>query len=175
LNESQIAGESTRRRVAALRDAAASYVQEMSRADMAVYRDFERLRLAPQSIDDEAAELILQKPYGLNRILKWRNRAVGLSTAVLFPHCGTSTHLHDTRKEVFLVLRGAVIFTFGGEMCQLESGDFGVSVPNQPHRLWNASVVSAHILEMFSPADLDDKRRLEDRYGRKIGCVMHSE
>jgi mannose-6-phosphate isomerase-like protein (cupin superfamily) len=134
-----------------------------------------RLRLQDLNGVPGSVELRLPKPYGQNDILRLANVKVGLSTATILPGRGTSTHFHHVRKEVFCVIEGELQLCVDGTRYRLGEGDMGYSEPLVPHSLHNLSQRPARIVELFSPADLDDKVRLQDRYGRALGKVRRGE
>lgn len=123
-----------------------------------------RQELAAQAI------LVLQKPYGRNHVLV-RDGAFGLSFAVLEPGRSTSLHFHRRRREFFCVRSGRITLTSGEEVIPLGRFACGTSTVGVAHRLANPATAPAEVLEVFSPALLDDKHRVEDRYGRAVGDV----
>lgn len=118
----------------------------------------------------EQALIILDKPYGRNHILA-REGTHGLSLAVLQPGQATSLHFHASRRELFCVRRGTLHLTNEGRMTDLRRFDCARSTPGIPHSLANGGLDPLEILEIFAPALLGDKVRVEDRYDRKLGAV----
>jgi mannose-6-phosphate isomerase-like protein (cupin superfamily) len=136
----------------------------------AVVDEFIELVTQDSEVLASRAELILQKPYGRNCILR-ASGTWGLSFAQLEPGRGTSTHMHAQRRELFCVRRGQLKLTAGGEQRILNVGELGESKPHEPHSIANAGSSLLEIAELFSPALLDDKVRLHDPYGRAVGAV----
>lgn len=124
--------------------------------------------LATQSV------LVLEKPYGRNHILVDRGD-FGISCALLLPGRSTSLHYHHIRKEFFCVRRGGITLTSGANVHHLHSLECGISTPGVSHALANSGNQPAEVLEVFSPALLDDKCRISDPYTRRIGNVGVSE
>jgi mannose-6-phosphate isomerase-like protein (cupin superfamily) len=116
------------------------------------------------------AAIILDKPYGRNHILA-REGTHGLSLAVLQPGQSTSLHFHEFRRELFCVRSGTLHLTNEGRVMILQRLDCARSTPGIPHSLANGGPDPLEILEIFAPALLDDKVRVEDRYDRKLGAV----
>lgn len=134
--------------------------------------DFARFYLMP--IDEIAthASLTLDKPYGINYILVPEG-AFGLSCARLLPGQGSSLHYHRQRREFFRVRTGRLTLTRGAEREVLDAGASAHSTPLEAHSIANESDDVLEILEIFAPAILDDKVRVDDRYRRKLGDVGH--
>ena len=118
----------------------------------------------------EQAQLTLQKPYGQNHILIAVGE-VGISFACIRPGQGTSLHYHVLRQELFCVHGGTLLLTSGGAERTLGPGGLGWSTPGIPHSLRNGADTDLHVLEMFSPALLEDKVRVSDKYNRALGRV----
>jgi mannose-6-phosphate isomerase-like protein (cupin superfamily) len=116
------------------------------------------------------AQLLLDKPYGRNHILV-ADGAYGLSFALLLPGQSTSLHFHSTRREFFCVRRGTLRLTSGERSMVLQRFACGHSTPGVPHSLANGGAGPLEVLEIFSPALLEDKVRVKDRYERKLGSV----
>ena len=120
------------------------------------------------------AIILLNKPYGTNAILVDRGE-FGLSFAQLLPGRSTSLHFHQQRREFFCVHHGTLSLTYGDQNCTIERFACGHSTPNVSHMLANASDQPLGVLEIFSPALLNDKVRLQDRYERPLGSVTFDE
>lgn len=118
------------------------------------------------------ADLVLEKPYGRNHVIVAAGE-YGLSLALLLPGRSTSLHTHERRREVFCVRAGVLTLTRGGETLRLETGGLAHSTPGEPHALANDGAEPLEVLEIFSPALLDDKVRIADRYDRDLGRVTH--
>jgi mannose-6-phosphate isomerase-like protein (cupin superfamily) len=118
--------------------------------------------------------LILEKPYGRNHILI-DHGDFGISCALLLPGRSTSLHYHHIRKEFFCVRRGGITLTSGIDVYHLHSLECGISTPEVSHALANSGDKPAEVLEVFSPALLDDKYRISDPYTRRTGNVGVSE
>jgi mannose-6-phosphate isomerase-like protein (cupin superfamily) len=131
---------------------------------------FVALLHAPASDIVTSAERILEKPYGLNHILRLDDRH-GASYVILYPGRSTSLHVHRVRCEFFVVRTGEIELICGETSSILSKGRHGQSTPQVPHRLHNKSGERVEIIEMFSPFLLDDKVRLWDSYGRQLGAV----
>jgi mannose-6-phosphate isomerase-like protein (cupin superfamily) len=120
------------------------------------------------------AETTLLKPYGSNHIL-CSSGSFGLSFVCMDPNRSTSLHVHASRREFFAVRCGVLTLTSGDKRFQIERGGFGSSVPGIRHQLKNNGAAPLEILEIFAPPHLDDKVRVEDPYGRKIGPVTREQ
>jgi mannose-6-phosphate isomerase-like protein (cupin superfamily) len=116
------------------------------------------------------ATLVLDKPYGRNHLLD-AEAEHGISFAVLLPGRTTSLHWHARRRELFCVRAGRLDVTIGDERRPLATGELAGSTPGIQHALANAGAGDAEVLELFSPYLLDDKTRVSDPYGRRIGAV----
>lgn len=133
----------------------------------------ERFRIS--SADLEAcADRVLTKPYGRN-IIVMLGATYGISLVRMSPGQSTSRHFHRARSEVFVVRRGALSFYEGEAVTVLSSGGIAGSVPGEPHRLANEGADELEFIELFVPGDLNDKVRVNDRYGRALGPVSHQE
>lgn len=121
-----------------------------------------------------AAELVLDKPYGRNHVLV-TGGDYGLSMAVLLPGRSTSVHTHEQRREVFCVRTGLLSLVKGGRRTRLAAGELDHSTPGEPHSLANEGTEVLEVLEIFSPALLDDKVRISDRYDRALGRVTREQ
>lgn len=152
----------------------AAVASALSRAFPDCPRGFADLFLAlleaPRQELTARAVLVLEKPYGRNHILI-RDGAFGLSFAVLEPGRSTSLHFHRQRRELFCIRSGRIILTSKDAAIPLDRFACGTSTAGVPHRLANLGTVPAEVLEVFSPAFLDDKHRVEDPYGRAVGDV----
>jgi ADP-ribose pyrophosphatase YjhB (NUDIX family)/mannose-6-phosphate isomerase-like protein (cupin superfamily) len=129
---------------------------------------------APSSDLASRAVLSLEKPYGENHILVAEGEA-GLSFARLRSGQSSSFHLHRRRTEVFVVRTGTLTLQVAYGEHQLGPGAIGCSHPGGPHAIANHGHEPVELLEIFSPALLDDKLRLRDRYGRSLGQVTHRD
>ncbi len=116
------------------------------------------------------ARFVLGKPYGTNSILL-DSGMYGLSFAQLGAGQSTSLHFHNTRREFFCVHHGTLALTSNGETTALTRHQCAWSTPGRPHRLANTSDGPLGVLEIFSPALLNDKVRLQDKYQRTLGLV----
>lgn len=132
--------------------------------------NFERFLTVP--IDEMVAHAmtIFEKPYGRNHILALDKR-FGLSCAVFEPSCETSFHYHEKRREFYWVRNGELDLLRPEGVTILTAGGHSHSEPGQRHRLRNRGRLRLEVLEIFSPPLLDDKVRVEDRYGRTLGQV----
>ncbi len=139
-----------------------------------VIRSFAWCLRAPAAEAIARAELSLDKPYGENHILIGSG-GYGLSLARLEPGASTSLHLHRRRREVFRVRAGVLTLTREDEVRRLGPGEQADSRPGQQHSLANAEAVPLETAEIFSPALLDDKVRVADRYGRALGSVTRDQ
>lgn len=146
----------------------------LSRAFPDCPRDFVETFLAlleaPRQELAARAVLVLEKPYGRNHILV-RDGAFGLSFAMLEPGRSTSLHFHRRRREFFCIRSGRITLTSGDAVISLDRFACGTSTVDVAHQLANLETAPAEVLEVFSPALLDDKHRVEDRYGRAVGDV----
>jgi mannose-6-phosphate isomerase-like protein (cupin superfamily)/ADP-ribose pyrophosphatase YjhB (NUDIX family) len=129
---------------------------------------------APSAELAEQAAFSLDKPYGENHIIIADGEA-GLSFARLRPGQGSSFHLHHHRSEVFLVREGTLTLQDAHGEQLLGPGDIGCSQPGRPHAITNRGDQLVELLEIFSPALLDDKVRLRDRYDRPLGDVTRHQ
>jgi len=120
------------------------------------------------------AVVTLKKPYGKNHILV-DSGEYGLSFAEMEPSQSTSLHYHTTRREFFCVRKGRLLLTKGKTTTTLEAGESNVSIPLEPHSIANTGSEVLELFEIFSPALLNDKTRLKDRYERKLGIVTFDE
>lgn len=116
------------------------------------------------------AMTVLPKPYGRNHILLV-NAGFGLSLAQIEPEQSTSLHFHSSRREFFCVMTGELSLVVGDKESTLGVGECGMSTPNVPHSLRNKHSSTLRVLEMFSPALLEDKVRVSDKYERPLGAV----
>jgi len=140
-------------------------------APASLLTDFERFLTAPITDIAAHAVTIFEKPYGRNHILvldEW----FGLSCAVFKPSCETRFHYHEKRRELYWVRIGELDLIRPEGVMILTAGGHSHSEPGQRHRLRNPSWLRLEVLEIFSPPLLDDKVRLEDRYGRMLGQVQ---
>jgi mannose-6-phosphate isomerase-like protein (cupin superfamily) len=136
--------------------------------------DFERFLTATIAEMAAHAVTIFEKPYGRNHILALNER-FGLSCAVFEPSCETSFHYHEERREFYWVRNGELDLLRPEGVTILTAGDHSHSEPGQRHRLRNRGRLRLEVLEIFSPPLLDDKVRIEDRYGRTLGQVHRNE
>jgi mannose-6-phosphate isomerase-like protein (cupin superfamily) len=120
------------------------------------------------------AQLKLAKPYGENFILEL-GPEFGISLARLRPGRSTSFHFHRRRRELICVRLGVLSFYEDGRRIEVAAGETCASTPLVPHRIANEGPGWLEIAELFSPPDLDDKVRLRDPYGRRLGEVRHLE
>jgi len=118
----------------------------------------------------DLAEFTLPKPYGANHVLRSGGEH-GLSFACFRPGQGSSLHYHRTRREVFYVRTGMLTLRTGDTWRHLDAGGCGISTPGVPHALRNDGAGPLEVLEVFTPALLDDKVRVEDSYARALGPV----
>ncbi|MET8679639.1 NUDIX domain-containing protein [Streptomyces sp. NPDC004647] len=139
-----------------------------------VVSDFMSLADADAAELEARAEWHLEKPYGANHILVGTGRW-GLSFARLLPGRSSSFHLHRTRREFFRVRTGVLTLRTGAHTAPLYALECGESTPDVPHAIANDGAEPLEIVEIFSPAALDDKVRIEDRYGRPLGQVVFGE
>jgi mannose-6-phosphate isomerase-like protein (cupin superfamily) len=116
------------------------------------------------------AIVVLEKPYGRNHVVGI-DGTFGVSFACIEPGQGTSLHYHRRRREFFCVHSGTLTLLNANVVRVLGVGEGGVSVPFIPHSLRNDTGTTLRVLEMFSPAILDDKVRVDDRYHRTLGPV----
>ena len=135
---------------------------------------FARALSAPVAELAARAELVLDKPYGRNHVLV-ASGEYGLSLAVLLPGRSTSLHAHELRREVFCVRAGVMALTKGDRQVRLSAGELDYSTPGEPHALTNDGDTVLEVLEIFSPALLDDKVRISDRYDRALGRVTREQ
>ncbi|WP_416959403.1 NUDIX domain-containing protein [Streptomyces sp. Agncl-13] len=116
----------------------------------------------------------LDKPYGENHILvdsgQW-----GVSFARLLPGRSSSYHFHHIRKEFFRVRTGTLTLRQEDGSSLLHPLDCGTSTPGIAHSIGNDGQQPVELVEIFSPALLDDKERVSDRYGRPLGQVAFGE
>jgi len=136
-------------------------------------RDVRRFcRLLAETADSIAsrATMVLDKPYGRNHLLVTEG-PFGLSFACIEPGQSTSLHFHARRREFFCVRQGEMRLTSDDRSVLLCEGEVGESVPFVPHALGNDGPTQLQVLELFSPALLDDKVRVSDRYDRVLGAV----
>jgi mannose-6-phosphate isomerase-like protein (cupin superfamily) len=127
------------------------------------------LNATPEDIADQA-RLLLQKPYGTNAILQDQG-LFGLSFARLLPGQSTSYHYHQQRREFFCVHSGVLTLRSGIEERVLQRYGCGTSTPLVGHSLANQGSGMLAVLEIFTPALLNDKVRIHDRYDRPLGDV----
>lgn len=116
----------------------------------------------------------LDKPYGLNRILR-ESGTWGLSSARLLPGKSSSFHMHNTRREFFRVRTGYLTLVTVGAVATISPLESGSSTPSVPHAVANQHDETLELIEIFSPADLNDKIRISDKYGRPLGQVSFDE
>nr|WP_276510359.1 cupin domain-containing protein [Longimicrobium terrae] len=116
----------------------------------------------------------MDKPYGRNHVLV-AGGEYGLSLAVLLPGRSTSLHAHELRREVFCVRTGVLSLTRGDLQVRIGAGELDHSTPGEPHALANEGDEVLEVLEIFSPALLDDKVRISDRYDRALGKVTREQ
>ncbi|MBB4636968.1 cupin domain-containing protein [Longimicrobium terrae] len=135
---------------------------------------FARALRAPLDELAAVAELVLDKPYGRNHVLV-AGGEYGLSLAVLLPGRSTSLHAHELRREVFCVRTGVLSLTRGDLQVRIGAGELDHSTPGEPHALANEGDEVLEVLEIFSPALLDDKVRISDRYDRALGKVTREQ
>lgn len=127
----------------------------------------------PQSIVREA-KLVLDKPYGKNNIIVDSGQ-YGLSFAQMNPGFGTSLHFHSVRKEFFCVHHGELTLISGDDVTCLKRYEYARSTPGIKHSLKNHGAFQLGILEIFSPALLNDKVRVQDPYQRTLGTVRFDQ
>ncbi|ABD89409.1 cupin domain-containing protein [Rhodopseudomonas palustris] len=120
------------------------------------------------------AKRVLTKPYGRN-IIVVLGPTFGISLVQMLPGRSTSLHFHRVRREMFLVRRGTLSFFHGDVAIILDRDGMASSTPGEPHRLANDGTEELEFLELFAPGDIDDKVRIDDRYGRPLGQVSHRE
>ncbi|HEU5319712.1 MAG TPA: cupin domain-containing protein [Methylomirabilota bacterium] len=135
-----------------------------------VVDDFIAALGAPSERLVAGARITLAKPYGANHILA-AGGPYGLSFARFEPGRSTSLHYHTVRRELFCVRRGVLTLTSGPTVRRLRPFEVGRSTPGEPHALANEGAELLEVLEIFSPALLDDKVRVRDRYNRALGAV----
>jgi mannose-6-phosphate isomerase-like protein (cupin superfamily) len=128
------------------------------------------LLLQPTATLIGRAVISLAKPYGTNHVLVAEGD-FGVSFARLRPRQCTSLHYHVQRCELFCVRAGDLHLVLGDIEEHLPVGGIGESTPGIPHSLRNDGDVPLEVLELFSPAVLDDKVRIADRYDRTLGSV----
>jgi mannose-6-phosphate isomerase-like protein (cupin superfamily) len=128
------------------------------------------LLLQPTGVLVASARISLPKPYGTNHILVLE-MGFGVSFACMQPGQGTSLHYHMQRRELFCVRVGDLHLIHGDNVQHLPVGGIGRSTPGIPHSLRNDGDAPLEVLEVFSPALLDDKVRIADRYDRALGAV----
>jgi 8-oxo-dGTP pyrophosphatase MutT (NUDIX family)/uncharacterized cupin superfamily protein len=140
----------------------------------AVVADFLSMADTPREELVARAVRSLGKPYGENHILvdsgQW-----GVSFARLLPGRSSSYHFHRTRKEFFRVRTGTLTLREEGGNSLLHPLDCGTSTPGIAHSIGNDGQQPVELVEIFSPALLDDKERVSDRYGRPLGQVAFGE
>ena len=120
------------------------------------------------------SKFTLEKPYGANHIIQDEG-VFGFSWAQLKPGHSTSLHYHQKRRELFCVRQGLLKLTKGDRVQMLRRFDCNCSTPNQSHSLSNPGQEWLEIIEIFSPALLNDKIRLKDRYKRQLGEVKFDQ
>lgn len=120
------------------------------------------------------SKLALNKPYGTNIILQFID-AFAISFVRIEAGSGTSLHFHNIRREFFFVRDGILTFLDSDISTKLTSGCWAVSCPGRPHSLQNRGPHPVEIIEVFSPPLLDDKIRVKDNYGRRLGAVEQHE
>ncbi|UXY17274.1 hypothetical protein N8I74_01950 [Chitiniphilus purpureus] len=135
---------------------------------------FLQLLSTPPAEITAQAKLLLNKPYGTNAILIPHGE-YGLSFAQLLPKRSTSLHMHMLRREFFCVHHGVLTLVSGEETLIIDRLGCGFSTPNVSHMLANNSDEPLGVLEIFSPALLNDKVRLQDRYERLLGQVTFEQ
>lgn len=116
------------------------------------------------------AEISFDKPYGENHVLEVSGE-YGLSVARLAPGTSSSLHFHVHRRELFFIRSGTLTLTKGPRTLELGVGEYDCSVPGELHSIANRHDVELQIVEILSPALLDDKVRVSDAYGRRLGAV----
>jgi 8-oxo-dGTP pyrophosphatase MutT (NUDIX family)/mannose-6-phosphate isomerase-like protein (cupin superfamily) len=120
------------------------------------------------------AEISFDKPYGENHVLE-ASGEYGLSLARLEPGASSSLHFHVQRRELFFVRVGTLTLTRGSRTIELGVGEYGFSIPGELHAIANRHEGELQIVEIFSPALLDDKVRVSDAYGRRLGAVTRHD
>lgn len=110
------------------------------------------------------------KPYGTNHILEIADH-FGVSCAFFGPGQETSYHRHSHRTEFYCVRTGLLELAWADRQVILGAYQFAHSNPGESHRLRNAGPDVLEVLELFWPPLLDDKVRIGDRYGRRLGGV----
>ena len=116
----------------------------------------------------------IAKPYGRNHILEIVGD-FGISCACFDVGAETSLHRHTRRTEFYCVRTGCLELVSIDSTTTLRRHHFASSRPGDVHRLRNAGPTVLEVLEVFSPALLDDKIRIEDRYERRLGAVTRDE
>ncbi len=127
------------------------------------------LQATPEAVAGQA-RLQLHKPYGTNVILEDKGQ-FGLSFARILPGQSTSYHYHQQRREFFCVHSGVLSLHNGSEIEVLGRLGCGASMPHIAHSLANHGDSMLAVLEIFTPALLDDKVRVYDLYHRPLGEV----
>jgi uncharacterized cupin superfamily protein len=72
-------------------------------------------------------------------------------------------HRHTKEDEFSLVLEGRLGASLGGEVVYAEAGDLVFKPRDQWHTFWNAGDTPLRILEIISPAGLEEFFRLIDQ------------
>jgi mannose-6-phosphate isomerase len=116
-----------------------------------------------------AAERIVEKPWGRERIWAETERYVG-KVITIKPGERLSLQAHRVKDESLLVLRGRLRLHIGPDQASLSTVDLGPGehrrVPTgQVHR-FEALDQEVELVEVSTP-ELDDVIRLEDDYGRE--------
>lgn len=121
----------------------------------------------------KASNIRLEKPYGSNNIIR-ESGDWGLSYVCFEPGRRTSIHYHNTRQEFFYVRSGVLTLWSDNLELEINAGQTGYSTPGKQHSLMNNSPTERMtLLEIFSPALLNDKVRVTDFYERPVGSVEY--
>ena len=137
-------------------------------------RAFERWLLASSDAVTVRPVQSFVKPYGANHILEIVGQ-FGVSCAFFRPGEETSYHCHSRRTEFYCVRTGALELAWADRQLTLVPYQYAHSKPGESHRLRNVGANVLEVLELFSPPLLDDKVRIGDRYGRRLGGVSRDQ
>lgn len=135
---------------------------------------FQKWLLAPSEAVRARPAQSFAKPYGTNHILEIVGN-FGVSCACFDPGQETSYHRHFRRTEFYCVRTGVLELLWEDRELTLGPFQYAHSRPGESHRLRNVGTSVLEVLELFRPPLLDDKVRIGDRYGRRLGGVSRDE